>query len=98
MLSNYHFLVPTTRTFMRLLTTASDAGTSFSKLSLSLATTSEEIREVQQLRYKIFIEAMGLSTLTNPNGIDQDEFDAYCDHLIVRDTKTLRVVGTYRVL
>lgn len=83
---------------MRLLTTTADATPGFSKLVLSLATTHEEVREVQRLRYKIFIDAMGLSALANDDGLDADEFDAYCDHLIVRDSKTLKVVGTYRLL
>lgn len=83
---------------MRLLTIPADANPSFSKLSLSLAGTPEEVREVQRLRYKVFIEAMGLSALANADGLDKDDFDTYCDHLIVRDTKTLKVVGTYRVM
>ncbi len=83
---------------MRLLTLPADANPNFSKLTLSLASTPEEVHEVQRLRYKIFIEAMGLSSLANADGLDKDEFDSYCDHLIVRDSKTLKVVGTYRVL
>ncbi|MDB5764882.1 MAG: family N-acetyltransferase [Herminiimonas sp.] len=83
---------------MRLLTTPADSNQNFSKLTLSLATTPEEVREVQRLRYKVFIEAMGLSALANSDELDRDEFDDYCDHLIVRDSKTLIVVGTYRVL
>ena len=83
---------------MRLLTTAADASPGFPKLSLSLAGTREEVREVQRLRYKVFIDAMGLSALANDDGLDADEFDAYCDHLIVRDSKTLKVVGTHRLL
>lgn len=83
---------------MQLLTIAADANPSLPKLTLSLASTPEEVREVQRLRYKVFIETMGLSTLENQDGLDKDEFDAYCDHLIVRDSKTLKVVGTYRVM
>ncbi len=83
---------------MRLMTFAEDDSPNFSKLSLSLATTQKEVREVQRLRYKVFVEAMGLTALANADGLDQDEFDAYCDHLIVRDTRTLKVVGTYRIL
>ena len=83
---------------MRLMTVAADSTPSFSKLSLSLASSLKEIREVQRLRYKVFVEAMGLSALSNPDGLDQDEFDQYCDHLIVRDNHTLKIVGTYRVL
>lgn len=83
---------------MRLLTIPADANPSFSKLNLSLATTAKEVKEVQRLRYKVFIESMGLSALSNPDGLDKDEFDEHCDHLIVRDSKTLKVVGTYRIL
>ena len=83
---------------MRLMTMGADATPSFSKLSLSLATTPEEVREVQRLRYQVFVEAMGLETLQNSDGLERDEFDDYCDHLIVRDSYTLKVVGTYRVM
>jgi len=68
------------------------------KLVLSMASTPEELHEVQRLRYRVFIETMGLASLTNPDGLDSDEFDAHCDHLIVRDAGTLKVVGTYRLL
>lgn len=68
------------------------------KLVLSMASTPEELREVQRLRYKVFIETMGLSSLVREDGLDSDEFDEHCDHLIVRDSSTLRVVGTYRLL
>lgn len=83
---------------MRLTTVRADATTSFPKLSLSLATTPEEVREVQRLRYQVFVEAMGLESLQNSEGLEKDDFDDYCDHLLVRDTRTLKVVGTYRVL
>lgn len=83
---------------MRLQTTPADASSSASRLTLSLATTVEDVREVQRLRYKVFIETMNLSALANAEGLDQDEFDDYCDHLIVRDSNTLEVVGTYRVM
>ena len=68
------------------------------RLVLSLASTPEELREVQRLRYKVFIDGMGLAMLANAERLDRDEFDDYCDHLVVRESVTLRVVGTYRVL
>ncbi|MYM95187.1 GNAT family N-acetyltransferase [Duganella vulcania] len=68
------------------------------KLVLSMASTPEELREVQRLRYKVFIETMGLSSLVREDGLDSDEFDEHCDHLIVRDSSSLKVVGTYRLL
>lgn len=83
---------------MRLLDADTQTNAATSRLTLSLANTHQEVREVQRLRYKIFIEAEGRSGLANDDGIDADEFDSYCDHLIVRDTRTLKVVGTYRLL
>ncbi len=83
---------------MRQIISTSEQQSNASKLTLSLASSQEEVREVQRLRYKVFIETMGLSALENADGLDKDEFDDYCDHLIVRDTKSLKIVGTYRVL
>lgn len=83
---------------MRLLPDAADIPSSSPRLSLSLASTPEELHEVQRLRYKVFIEDGGLDALANEQRLDTDEFDACCDHLIVRDAWTLKVVGTYRLL
>ena len=83
---------------MRLLMTSPDAHPAEARLVLSVATSPEEVQEVQRLRYKVFIEALGLSDLVNRDGLDRDEFDKFCTHLPVRDRKTLKVVGTYRVL
>jgi putative hemolysin len=83
---------------MRLITVSSNGKANFPKLSLSIANSPEQIKEVQQLRYKVFVEAAGLPSLRNSDGLECDEFDEFCDHLIVRDTRTSEVVGTYRVL
>ena len=83
---------------MQNLIVSTERQTHAPKLVLSMASTPEELREVQRLRYKVFIETMGLSALSREDGLDSDEFDEHCDHLIVRDSDTLKVVGTYRVL
>jgi putative hemolysin len=62
------------------------------------ASTPGEIKEAQRLRYKVFAEEMGANLARNGDGLDIDEFDAYCDHLLIRDQDSLKVVGTYRVL
>ena len=67
-------------------------------LKVSWAKDAGEIQEAQRLRFKVFAEEMGATLASNSEGLDIDEFDAYCDHLIIRDEDTLRVVGTYRVL
>ncbi|WP_215351041.1 GNAT family N-acyltransferase [Polynucleobacter sp. MWH-P3-07-1] len=65
---------------------------------ITWATTPNEVKEAQRLRYKVFAEEMGANLAQNSEGLDVDEFDAYCDHLLIRDQETLKVVGTYRVL
>jgi putative hemolysin len=67
------------------------------RLSIGLARTPQAVEDAQRLRYKVFAEELG-AQVGGETGLDQDEFDAHCDHLIVRDEDTLRVVGTYRVL
>jgi putative hemolysin len=66
-------------------------------LSVAWARSDKELREAQRLRYRVFAEEMG-AHLNGPAGLDVDPFDAYCDHLLVRDADTLAVAGTYRVL
>lgn len=83
---------------MQRLTTSSQAQTATPRLTLSMASTPAEVREVQRLRYKVFVEGLGLDALRNKERLDRDGYDEYCDHLIVRDSETLKVVGTYRVL
>ncbi|MEW6319276.1 MAG: GNAT family N-acyltransferase, partial [Pseudomonadota bacterium] len=67
-------------------------------LAVSWARHQDEVTEAQRLRYKVFAEEMGARLPSAHTELDVDMFDAVCDHLIVRDQKTLRVVGTYRVL
>jgi putative hemolysin len=69
-----------------------------STLAITLAKSAFEVREAQRLRYRIFAEECGVQLPTRSLGIDEDEFDFYCDHLIVRDTARDEVVGTYRIL
>lgn len=67
-------------------------------LSVAWARHNDEVVEAQRLRHKVFADEMGAQLKPATAGLDVDMFDAYCDHLIVRDTTTLQVVGTYRVL
>ena len=62
------------------------------------ASSLNEVKEAQRLRYKVFAEEMGANLAQHAEGLDVDEFDAYCDHLLIRDQDSLKVVGTYRVL
>jgi putative hemolysin len=41
---------------------------------------------------------MGATLNSLEPGLDVDEFDEFCDHLVVRDDNTGEIVGTYRML
>ncbi|XOC80572.1 GNAT family N-acyltransferase [Microvirga sp. M2] len=78
-------------------------------LEVRLATTAQEIRQAQRLRFKVFYEEMsavpkGAALLSRR---DADDYDAICDHLLVLDHDVKpgslrrakpKVVGTYRLL
>jgi putative hemolysin len=66
-------------------------------LSFSFARNPSEVAEAQRLRYKVFSEEMG-ARLNSKDGYDRDGFDAFCDHLLIRESNTNEVVGTYRIL
>ena len=68
------------------------------RLSVGLARGPADIEDAQRLRYEVFATEMGAQLGATDDAIDQDEFDPFCDHLIVRDDDTTRVVGTYRIL
>jgi putative hemolysin len=74
------------------------AGQAPAHLVVSLARSQSDLREAQRLRYQVFAEEMGAQLDEATPGIDQDEFDLYCDHLLVREKASGVVVGTYRIL
>ena len=67
-------------------------------LSVGLARTPSEILDAQRLRYRVFAGEMGANLPSRIPGVDHDIYDPYCQHLVVRDTATSEVVGTYRIL
>src|SRR6058998_251495 len=76
---------------MTLLTTTA-------RYSLLVATAGEQVRAAQRLRHRVFAEELGAVLHTDEPGLDVDEFDAHCDHLLIRDESSGEVVGTYRML
>lgn len=65
---------------------------------LALAENIDEVRAAQRLRFEVFNlelhEGLAEAFVT---GLDADDFDEVCDHLLVRDRETNAVVGTYRL-
>lgn len=64
----------------------------------AIAESEAEVREAQRLRYRVFADEMGASICASNGRMDCDEFDPYCEHLLVRNCESGRVVGTYRIL
>jgi putative hemolysin len=62
---------------------------------LKTVSTPEELTEALRLRYQVFHREM--IGKAKPRGLDVDEFDFDCDHLIIIDKKSNRIVGTYRL-
>ncbi len=67
-------------------------------LVVGLARSHADLEEAQRLRYSVFAQEMGAKLGNSTDAIDQDEFDLYCDHLLVRERDSGRVIGTYRIL
>ena len=67
-------------------------------LTIALATSSTDIEAAQRLRYRVFVGEMGARITGRTPGRDEDIFDPWCEHLVVRDTDADRIVGTYRIL
>ncbi|MEU0243477.1 GNAT family N-acyltransferase [Streptomyces sp. NPDC006235] len=68
------------------------------RYTVTLARTEEDVRAAQRLRHDVFAGELGALLAGSPPGLDVDPFDAYCDHLLVREKTTGQVVGTYRLL
>lgn len=82
-------------------------------LEVRLAASRPDILQAQRLRYQVFYEEMSAkpNRVAAMRRLDQDAYDAVCEHLLVVDTspdphdlelwahrRRPRVVGTYRVL
>jgi putative hemolysin len=65
---------------------------------LRLAASIEDREEACRLRFKVFnIELREGLASSYATGMDADQFDLFCDHLLVEDKLTRGVVGTYRM-
>jgi putative hemolysin len=72
------------------------AGAGTTHYSLLVARNSAEVVAAQRLRYQVFVGEMGAKLPAT--GVDEDPFDAFCDHIVVRDDHSGQIVGSYRML
>ncbi|MCB9898229.1 MAG: GNAT family N-acetyltransferase [Planctomycetes bacterium] len=80
------------------LTGAPDCRLTEDRYLVCFAQTLDELHAAQRLRYEVFNvelgEGLDSSHLTRR---DEDPFDAGCHHLLVIDTRTDTIIGTYRM-
>lgn len=67
-------------------------------LVVRITSDPKEIHQAQRLRYRVFAEGMGAKLPTASEGIDKDRFDDACQHMIVKDVDSDKVVGYTRIL
>jgi len=63
--------------------------------TVKTAESSDELKALLELRFAIFHKEY--KQRKRSVGVDVDELDLVCDHLMIRDDRTGRVVGTYRL-
>jgi len=68
------------------------------KLSIGLARSDDDVIAAQRLRWAVFAEEQGVDLKSFAAEIDIDELDPFCDHLVVKQVSTGRVVGTCRLM
>lgn len=66
------------------------------KYSIQIAKNESEIEEALRLRYRVFYKELKREFDSN-RAIDHDKFDDQCHHLIVKESETSKLVGTYRL-
>ena len=70
-----------------------------SDFEIKITREPEDILAAQKLRFEVFnLELKKGLESSYARGLDVDDFDPICDHLIVRERKGRRVVGTYRLM
>jgi putative hemolysin len=66
--------------------------------TVRLAHNAADIESAQRLRFEVFnLELNEGLDAAYLSGLDMDRYDDCCDHLLVEDTRTGAVVGTYRL-
>lgn len=71
------------------------------RYTVRLAECPEDVRAAQRLRYRVFRLDRGASNLEPPasgDPIDADAFDADCDHMLIEERRTGRLVCCFRLL
>jgi putative hemolysin len=68
------------------------------RFSVGCAKSSSDIEAAQRLRYRVFVEEMGATSPRTNLNRERDLFDPWCDHLLLREQRSGRIIGTCRLL
>jgi putative hemolysin len=67
-------------------------------IEVKITREPREIEEARRLRFQVFNLELNKGLRSSyERGLDIDEFDPICDHLIVRALQSGEVVGSYRL-
>jgi putative hemolysin len=81
-----------------LAATGGNTDTDAPRYTLLVASDSADVVAAQRLRHLVFAQELGATLPGGLPGLDADDLDPHCDHLVVRDDRTGETVGTYRML
>ncbi|MES1943474.1 hemolysin [Salinisphaera sp. PC39] len=68
------------------------------RFTCRLAEGRREIEESLRLRHRVFVEEMGAEIDDPDSGLERDQYDRHCHHLLVRDNRDGRLVASTRIL
>ncbi len=70
------------------------------EFEVRLATSDDDIRAAQRLRYDVFVTELGGGgpLVDHQNKLEKDALDPFYDHLLLIERATERVVGVYRLM
>lgn len=68
------------------------------RLKTAITRHAADIEAAQRLRYDVFSSEYGSDLGAKTPGLDADRFDEWCDHLVVTDEASGKLVATTRVL
>lgn len=69
-----------------------------SKYTVRLSECESDVEQALKLRYEVFNLELGEGLSSSiEKGADKDDYDAYCNHLLVVENSTKKIVGTYRI-
>jgi len=68
------------------------------KYQVRFASTGKDLEAVQRLRFEVFNLELGEGLSESfETGLDRDDYDPVCHHLMIRDVENDRIAGTYRI-